>query len=319
MLKEFKTIDEQIGLLKSRGLVIKDEQTAKLYLLTNNYYNIINGYGEFFPKCGEQYTDGTSFEEIWRLYLFEMEAKQAIFQAIIAMERHLKAVFAYRFAEAYPDKPYAYLSIESYDKRSTLDVVKTISSLSRTIQQQTRVRPSSIEHYVQKYQSVPIWVLVNHIDFGQLRSMLSYAPTKIQNAVARDMLHFVNQYFAVPCKETFTPEIMSSFIANINDVRNVCAHNNRLLRYKCRRDSKYWRPLHEKYGVQPDSNRSTIFSVFLSLQCFLTISEYGTMHNKIRKLAHRLDTRVRTLSAEDVLAELGFPNGWLASAPKISY
>lgn len=85
------------------------------------------------------------------------------------------------------------------------------------------------------------------------------------------------------------------------------------------RDSKYWRPLHEKYEIQPDSSRSTVFSVFLSLQCFLTISEYGTMHNKIRKLAHRLDTRVRTLSAEDVLAELGFPNGWLASAQKISY
>ena len=319
MLKEFKTIDEQIGLLKSRGLVIKDEQTAKLYLLTNNYYNIINGYGEFFPKCGEQYTDGTSFEEIWRLYLFEMEAKQAIFQAIIAMERHLKAVFAYRFAEAYPDKPYAYLSIESYDKRSTLDVVKTISSLSRTIQQQTRVRPSSIEHYVQKYQSVPIWVLVNHIDFGQLRSMLSYAPTKIQNAVARDMLHFVNQHFTIPRKNPFTPEIMSSFIANINDVRNVCAHNNRLLRYKCRRDSKYWQPLHAKYKIYPDSNRSTVFSVFLSLQCFLTVSEYGTMHNKLRKLVHRLDTRVRMLSVKDVLTELGFPRKWLSSTPKISY
>ena len=38
LLKEFKTIDEQIELLKIRGLVINDEQAAKLYLLTNNYY-----------------------------------------------------------------------------------------------------------------------------------------------------------------------------------------------------------------------------------------------------------------------------------------
>lgn len=46
--KEFKTIDEQIQILKSRNLTIPDEQRAKDYLLSNNYYNIINGYSKPF-------------------------------------------------------------------------------------------------------------------------------------------------------------------------------------------------------------------------------------------------------------------------------
>lgn len=49
-MKEFKNIDEQIEILKNRGLVFKDLNLAKRYLLTNNYYNIINGYGKYFQN-----------------------------------------------------------------------------------------------------------------------------------------------------------------------------------------------------------------------------------------------------------------------------
>lgn len=41
--KEFKTIDEQLEILRSRGLSIKDDGKAKDFLLHNNYYRI-SGY-----------------------------------------------------------------------------------------------------------------------------------------------------------------------------------------------------------------------------------------------------------------------------------
>lgn len=36
--KDFKTIDEQIEILRSRGLTIEDETEAKDFLFRNNYY-----------------------------------------------------------------------------------------------------------------------------------------------------------------------------------------------------------------------------------------------------------------------------------------
>lgn len=51
-LKNFKTIDEQIQILLERGLIINDIEKAKLYLLSQNYYNIINGYASYFPRDG---------------------------------------------------------------------------------------------------------------------------------------------------------------------------------------------------------------------------------------------------------------------------
>ena len=47
-MKDFKTIDEQIDLLKSRNIIFEDEENAKKILLNNNYYNIINGYKDLF-------------------------------------------------------------------------------------------------------------------------------------------------------------------------------------------------------------------------------------------------------------------------------
>lgn len=41
--KDFKTIDEQIEILRSRGLTIEDEAEAKDFLLRNNYYRV-SGY-----------------------------------------------------------------------------------------------------------------------------------------------------------------------------------------------------------------------------------------------------------------------------------
>lgn len=319
-MKVFKTIDEQIKILRQRGLIIDDVEKAKLYLLTQNYYNIINGYANYFPRQGDQYVAGTTFDEIAHLYVFEREIKQAIFQASIAMETHLKAIFAHRFAEAYKNIPYAYLNIACYDKSKTLKVISTISQLARIIDRYKKYNGNSITHYVHQHKDVPIWVLANYLDFGELRHMLAASTTSVQNAVAKDMLTFIHRHLPDESLTTpFSPEIMLSFIENINDVRNICAHNNRLIGFCCRRDSKYWSPLHDQFGIAADSPRNTVYAVLISLQCFLSNSEYGAVHNTIRKESHKLDSRMKTITANDILAKMGFPVDWHHKVKRIQH
>ena len=47
MLKEFKTIAEQIHVLETRGMRIGEE--ASTILLRENYYSIVNGYKDVEP------------------------------------------------------------------------------------------------------------------------------------------------------------------------------------------------------------------------------------------------------------------------------
>ncbi|MCT3402453.1 hypothetical protein EFP57_09525 [Lactobacillus helveticus] len=69
--KTFKTLDEQIEILKNRHLLVPDEEKTKKYLLSTNYYSIINGYSKPFLKQKNLYLDDTTFDEIKSLYFFD--------------------------------------------------------------------------------------------------------------------------------------------------------------------------------------------------------------------------------------------------------
>ena len=78
MEKIFKTIDEQIKILKSRNIVIDDDEKAYKLLSKNNYYYLINGYKNLFldnTSKKEKYIKNTKLEEIYALYQFDKNIK----------------------------------------------------------------------------------------------------------------------------------------------------------------------------------------------------------------------------------------------------
>lgn len=311
--KPFKTLEEQIDLLRKRGLIITDEIKVKNLLLSNNYYNIINGYSKFFPTEKDSYTNGTSFDEVMRLYTFDTELKRAFFKALLETEAHLKAIFAYRFAEEYHHIRYSYLDIACYDPNRVLDAVQTIHKLSGIINRQKNFPDSSIHHYVRAYGNVPIWVLVNYIDFGDLRYMIINSKKSIQNKVAHDMLDFAKQN--IDNFNRFPPENMIDLLANLNELRNICAHNNRMIGFKCRRDSKYWPELHDRYNLSQRCERRDVYSLYISLQCFLSETEFSFLHNTVRKRLRTLSNGLKSITMSHILSLLGFPNDWHLTAP----
>ncbi len=59
--KPFKTLDEQLNILRARGLEIYDEDKGKHILLTASYYDLINGYKDIFMP-NDQFKPGTTLE-----------------------------------------------------------------------------------------------------------------------------------------------------------------------------------------------------------------------------------------------------------------
>ena len=68
--KQFKNLDEQIEILKHRGMTITDNNYTKTVLLRENYF-FLNGYRHLFMKRREEndYIEGTTFEELYSLFL----------------------------------------------------------------------------------------------------------------------------------------------------------------------------------------------------------------------------------------------------------
>lgn len=109
MQKEFKSYQEQIEILKSRGLKFKDETTAKEYLKRENYYNIINGYKDLFIKNNispEEFKENVYFEEIYSLYKFDRNLRNILMKKILIFENSFKSIIAYEFSNKYGYKNY---------------------------------------------------------------------------------------------------------------------------------------------------------------------------------------------------------------------
>lgn len=73
MDKPYKSYDELITFLKNeKNLIIRNSDYAKHILTKTSYFSLISGYKDTFknPTTG-QYKDGTTFEDIYRLYMFD--------------------------------------------------------------------------------------------------------------------------------------------------------------------------------------------------------------------------------------------------------
>lgn len=92
MDKVFKTYDEQIALLNSRGIEIStsiERSDAKKALQHYGYYNLINGYkmpflvNDLEESADDKYKKGTKINEIKALYNFDARIRRIFFKYIL--------------------------------------------------------------------------------------------------------------------------------------------------------------------------------------------------------------------------------------------
>lgn len=315
-LKPFKNIEQQLDILKDRDLVITNRERTLKYLLSNNYYNIINGYSKLFQVPGsDNYINNVTFDEVASLYTFDKDIKRAILQSILEAEHHIKSITAHRFAESYQNQQYAYLDTKNYDNDKILDVGYIISKLSKIVNYNKNRRGTSINHYYTNHKDVPIWVLTDYLEFGDTRHIIENLPTSLQNKIAKDLVSFIktnNPNFT----GVFHPETMISFLKNINQTRNVCAHNNRLLNYNCSANSVYFAPIHDDFNLQDDDSRKTVYSTVVSLQCFISAEEFNRLWNTLRKKVRKLENKIKSVDINIINATLGFPDDWHRNEPR---
>ena len=84
--KKFFTYEEQIELLKSKKLIITDEQRAINYLKQYSYYSLISGYKDIFKvEKNGNYRPDARFEHIVLLYQLDNMLKYSLICKLISL------------------------------------------------------------------------------------------------------------------------------------------------------------------------------------------------------------------------------------------
>lgn len=217
------TIDQQISLLKSRGMLFRNEPQASQYLSNISYYRI-KGY---WWDMQEDYTlhtlkPNTYFEDIISRYNFDRQLRLILFDAIERIEIALRTKMIYHLSITYGSL--WYLDPELFERTPiTLrdGTVKTIhqNTLAELKKESDRSQEIFIKDHHRRYpdQDADAWKILEVASMGTLsklyKNLKNQLPEKAE--IAKEMgLNLHSE--------------LSSWLEAITYIRNIIAHHSRL-------------------------------------------------------------------------------------------
>ncbi|MEP1142414.1 MAG: Abi family protein [Henriciella sp.] len=216
--KSATTIDQQIALLKRRGMVCANEELVRRWLVTVGYYRLSAYWLPFeVPHPSDrtrskQFAPKTMFEDIVDVYTFDRKLRLLVTEAIERVEIALRSSWTHRMS--LDGGPHIHLNDAAFD--CGWMHAKRISAMADRVGQSREV---FITHFRDKYTGPympPLWAVTELMTLGELSKWVSATSNRrIGSAVAKDL--------GLPTRET-----LEGVIQAIAYVRNMCAHHARL-------------------------------------------------------------------------------------------
>lgn len=210
-IKEFKTIEEQIDLLISRGLSIPNRGKAAEFLYENNYYRV-SGYSLTLRKHDHFYPS-VNFQNIVDIYEFDYHLRHILLKYLDKIEVKVKSIYAHEFTKRYP--PTAYRDGRLfYDSARHHDIMKK----SEELKQRRRAHEAYLKHFLDdRKEEIPLWAYVDVLTISDVSILYAISPREVQKAVA--------QAFGLSAS---AERLMAHFMHRMTIIRNLCAHSSRL-------------------------------------------------------------------------------------------
>lgn len=301
--KIFKTLEEQIGILRDKGLVINNQRYAEEVLLRENYF-FLNGYRHPFVKASDnnRFIAGTTFEEVYSLFQFDRRLRNILFKNILIIENNIKSVMSYQLSKKYGYKEKEYLSISNFNtsaekRRQVNDLIGKMKRQIKT----NATQHSATQHYISNYGYIPMWVLVKVLSFGIVSELFTILKKEDQY----EIVDFYNTDI-----ETFT-----NYLALLSNYRNLCAHedilyDNRTQKIMC--DSKFHRML--KIPIMDNEfiyGKNDLFALVIILKTMLKDNEVRDFVFEVKGALDNLEYNLRTIPINKILDRMGFPDNWM--------
>ena len=300
--KQFKNLSEQIDILKSKGLIIEDEEYAKEILLRENYF-FITGYRHLFLKSNtdKTYIEGATFEEIYSLFLFDRNIRNVLFKNLLIIENNLKSIISYQLSKMYGYRERDYLRSKNFTTNT--EKQRQVNDLIKKIKRQVRVNGkenTATEHYVSNYGYIPLWILVKVLSFGIVSEMYSILKSSDQKDIA--------------AVYGMSVENMLSYLPVLANYRNLCAHEEILYDHKNQKDiddTIYHRLLNiKKVDNEYVCGKHDVFSLIIIMKEYLQNEEFVNMMYELQNAVETLRYNLKSIKIDKVFNSLGFPPNW---------
>lgn len=284
-VKPARSYEEQARrMMSAHGLQINDMDGARRILSTVNYYRLTT-YGKDL-RCKEdpeRFLPGISLDTLYALYQFDMGLRHQLLPVLEFFEVQLRAKIAYHLAMAYGSL--GYMQEENFRAERLPNGSLVHKNLMGKFHSEVRRQSALpfVRHHKTKYGGqFPVWAAVELFTFGMLGSLYEIMLEKDQWAISRDY--------------GLSPEQLVALVDAAVNVRNICAHYNRLYNQELPHQ-----PILPEHQVQYASDR--LFPLLLALSSVCGRERvYVRMVRSIAQLAQEFPGARLSLC--------GFPEDW---------
>lgn len=301
-MKVFKTIQEQISILESKGLIIDDYLFTEDILIRENYF-FISGYRHLFLKSPKDrnFIKGTTFRELYALFNFDRQVRNIVFKNLLIIENNLKSIISYQLSKKYGFREKDYLRPENFTK--VPDKQRQLSDTLKKMKRQIRVngaQHSATSHYLKNYGYIPLWVVVKVLSFGIVGELYTVMKMEDQEEIANIYDLSINNLL------TYLP-ILSNY-------RNLCAHEDILYDHRTQKiigDTRY----HDGLDIPTTDGeyiygKDDLFALIIILKQLLRPEEFRLLINELSYEIDILCGKLKVINIGKVLDTMGFPRNF---------
>lgn len=300
--KIFKNLDEQVEIMRSKGLIINDDELTKEILLRENYF-FINGYRHMFTTDDkDKFIPGTTFEEMYATFLFDRYIRNIMFKYILIIENNIKSIMSYQLSKKYGFKDKDYLNPDNFtqDPARSKQVFDILNKMKRQIRVNGRQHTATL-HYLSNYGYIPMWILVKVLSFGIISELFCILKYEDQVEIAK--------FYKLD------PQTLSIYLALLANFRNLCAHEDILYDHRTNRvipDCDYHRILEIPKNELDEYiyGKNDLYAIIIIMKKMLSEEEFRDIIFEIGYEIDVLDSKIDTVPLNSILNRLGFPDNW---------
>ncbi len=216
MPKKATYLHEQIALLRSRGMVISDEQKAEEILLDVGYYRL-GFYAYPFEINPQQqprdhtYKPDTDFNQIVDLYYFDHDLRHILMRYISRIEVNIRTFITYTVSNYYKNDPTWFVNskVVKADFRSNFE-----QKIYSTLRQNPCIANHHHRYHNDRY--APAWKTLEFMTLGSIITL--YESLLDQNLKLQIAKHYGLN----------TIPLFENYLQTLKVIRNACAHGNHI-------------------------------------------------------------------------------------------
>ena len=303
MAKKFLSFQEQLNLL-SREKKLSYSESDAVKLMKEGYFNVITNYKHpfiIFENNKWYFKDGCSLSQILKFKDFDDSLRILFLEYLVKVEQEVRAIAVYLFESSNNLKNGNWRDTQLYDL-DHVPLKKILSLINRLESDIEKNNNDDINEYLIRKKEIPSWAMIQAISYSTFLIFIRFVKQSVRDGL-------VKIYQIKDENELYSFEMFYNAIDLFRDLRNKCAHNEKIYNYK--NDSeiikdKIMSELNKINSLIPDGCR--LINCVIYLKYFLLDEEFEQFINRLKNCFTNLRSVISESIYNDILRQFGINN-----------